>query len=91
MDNYSPNIRRLRIIKDVFLEKETPTLEKLSKRFMVSKTSLYNDIKHINQIISHNEVVLSSNSEGLVVSGSEFLVQKALKQLIFHYSDNTFS
>jgi len=86
MDNYSPNIRRLRIIKDVCLEKETPTLEKLSKRFMVSKTSLYNDIKHINQIISHNEVVLSSNSEGLVVNGSEFLVQKALKQLIFHYS-----
>ena len=44
-DQLSPVNRRVKIIQSVFFEEDNPTLESLAEQYLVSKTSLYNDIK----------------------------------------------
>ena len=50
-EKYTPEYRRLWILKKVLIDCETITLESVSKEFLVSKTSLYQDIAVINKSI----------------------------------------
>lgn len=84
-DQFSPVNRRIEIIRSIFLEKDNPTLEDFSERYLVSKTSLYNDLKIINEIIDDLPVSVISNNEGLSGIGEENELQLAVKQLIAHF------
>ena len=55
-DIYSPEKRRVEIIKEVLFGDKPVSLTHLSQSFMVSKTSLYNDLRIINKIIGSGEV-----------------------------------
>ncbi|HBL1458112.1 TPA: transcription antiterminator [Enterococcus faecium] len=86
-DQLSPVNRRVKIIQSVFFEEDNPTLESLAEQYLVSKTSLYNDLKIINEIIVTNGIEIISNNDGLTSQGSENEIQLAVKQLITHFSN----
>lgn len=85
-DQLSPVNRRIKIIRSVFFEEYTPTLELLSDQYLVSKTSLYNDLKIINETIAVNNIEIISNNDGLSTQGPENKIQPAAKQLVSHFS-----
>ncbi|MGG5316495.1 BglG family transcription antiterminator [Enterococcus sp. AZ072] len=86
-DQLSPINRRAKIIKSVFFEEDNPTLESLAERYLVSKTSLYNDLKIMNEIIVSNNIEITSNNDGLISQGQENDIQSAAKQLVAHFSN----
>lgn len=86
-DQLSPLNRRINIIRSVFFEENHPTLESLAKQYLVSKTSLYNDVKIMNDIIKSKNMEIKSRHDGLASLGSENEIQLAVKQLVSHFSN----
>lgn len=86
-DQLSPVNRRVKIIQSVFFEEDNPTLESLAEQYLVSKTSLYNDLKIINEIIVSTGIEIISNNDGLTSQGAENEIQLAVKQLVKHFSN----
>lgn len=90
---FSPEYRRLWIIRKVLIDCETITLESLSKDFLVSKTSLYQDIFAINKMTqSEEKVELKVGENGLVMEAKETDIQNALKNfLLVGQKEDTFT
>lgn len=86
-DQFSPVNRRVKIIQGVFFEERNPTLESLADQYLVSKTSLYNDLKIMNEIIAASKIEILSNTDGLICQGPENEIQSAAKQLVTHFSN----
>lgn len=86
-DNYSVENRRVYIIKQLYLTNNDLTLDYLSEKYLVSKTSIYNDIKVINEVIEGYGSKIVSNISGIELIGDEINIQRSLIELIFHYSD----
>lgn len=86
-DNYSVENRRVYIIKQLYLTNNDLTLDYLSEKYLVSKTSIYNDIKVINEVIEEYGSKIVSNISGIELIGDEINIQRSLIELIFHYSD----
>ncbi|NSP64185.1 PTS sugar transporter subunit IIA [Enterococcus faecalis] len=86
-DQLSPVNRRVKIIQSVFFEEDNPTLESLAEQYLVSKPSLYNDLKIIYEIIVSNGIEIISNNDGLTSQGAENEIQLAIKQLVTHFSN----
>lgn len=86
-DQLSPVNRRVKFIQSVFFEEDNPTLESLAEQYLVSKTSLYNDLKIINEIMVSNGIEIISNNDGLTSQGAENEIQLAIKQLVTHFSN----
>ena len=86
-DNYSVENRRVYIIKQLYLTNNDLTLDYLSEEYLVSKTSIYNDIKVINKVIEGYGSKIVSNISGIELFGNEINIQRSLIELIFHYSD----
>lgn len=82
-DVFSPDFRRFNIVKRVFLDSNNPSLEELSKEFMVSKTSIYKDLEIIEKIIANDEMGILTDNDGIRVVGKELSIQKSVKQFIF--------
>ena len=75
-EKYTPEYRRLWILKKVLIDCETITLESVSKEFLVSKTSLYQDIAVINKSIeSQSDVKLEVGECGICILGEESEIQ----------------
>lgn len=86
VDDYSLERRRIDIIKNVLLEGQTVTLEDMSNKYYISKTSLYNDMDYINKILKGN-IMINSDIKGVYVIGEEIEVQNAVIDAIFHFSN----
>lgn len=86
-DNYSVDNRRVYIIKQLFLTNKNLTLESLSEEYLVSKTSIYNDINVINKVIEGYGSKIVSNTSGIELIGDELNIQRSLIEIIFYYSD----
>ena len=70
------------ILKKVLIDCETITLESVSKEFLVSKTSLYQDIAVINKSIeSQSDVKLEVGECGICILGEEIEITKCSEQL----------
>ena len=82
-DVFSPSFIRFNIIKRVFLDSENPSLEELSKEFVVSKTSIYKDLEAIEKILINCEIHILTDNDGIRVVGKELSIQKSVKQFIF--------
>lgn len=86
VDDYSLERRRIDIIKNVLLEGQTVTLEDMSNKYYISKTSLYNDIDYINKILKGN-IMINSDIKGVYTIGEEIEMQNAVIDAIFHFSN----
>ena len=82
-DIFSPEKRRVEIIKEILFGDKPVSLTDLSKKYLVSKTSLYNDLRIINSIIGSDEVKLQSSLQGISFTGNEQAIQRSIKQLVF--------
>ena len=83
IDIFAPAIRRLNIIKMIVLEDQTLNLDDLSDKYLVSKTSIYQDIVTINNVFEAHDVRLQVTNHGIVLEGRENDIQIALKEYIF--------
>lgn len=83
IDIFAPAIRRLNIIKMIVLEDQTLNLDDLSDKYLVSKTSIYQDLVTINNVFEAHDVRLQVTNHGIVLEGRENDIQIALKEYIF--------
>ncbi len=75
------------ILKKVLIDCETITLESVSKEFLVSKTSLYQDIAVINKSIeSQSDVKLEVGECGICILGEEIEIQNAVNNYLLSES-----
>lgn len=90
---FSPDYRRLWILRKVLIDCKNITLEFLSKYFLVSKTSLYQDIYTINKMIDfHKGMELKVGEHGLELKSKESNIQNALKTfLLEEQKEETFT
>ncbi len=93
---YSPEYRRLWILRKVLIECEKITLESVSQKFLVSKTSLYQDVEEINRRFQNNDdkkTKLKVGEQGFYVEAKEIEIQTALKNFLLteEQKETTFS
>lgn len=81
-DNYSPENRRIYIVKKVILDGEKETLKNLSAKWLVSKTSILNDLEVINRIIDASLGQLTSNNLYIELQGDEEQRQAAVSRFL---------
>ena len=75
--------RRFSIIRKILLENKNTTLENLSNDFLVSKTSLYQDLGVINEVFERQNTKLKVTNIGIVSIGTEIDLQKSIKDYVF--------
>ncbi|CRH84368.1 Probable licABCH operon regulator [Chlamydia trachomatis] len=84
-DKYSMEYRRLQIVKRLLIESKTITLESLADEFIISKSSLYNDLNAVSKQLG-SKCLIISNDNGVYASGDELNIQKAIKQIVSFYT-----
>lgn len=83
----SINDRRIEIIKHMLIDSHNNTsIQKLSDKYFVSKTSIVNDFKYIEEWICSFNLKLEKTVEGTQIKGSEVNIRRAIASLIFEYS-----
>ncbi|WMF96124.1 BglG family transcription antiterminator [Aerococcus mictus] len=87
-DIYDPSNRRLIIIKLLAFTNQDISLDYLSEAFIVSKTSIYKDIHVLNEIIDGTDSYIESSKHELALIGNEETLQKAIKAIVFYFSNN---
>lgn len=86
-ERISINDRRMEIIKHMLIGTHNITsIQKLSDKYYVSKTSIVNDFKYIEEWLSSFKLKLEKTVEGTRVKGSEINIRRAIASLLFEYS-----
>ena len=60
-------------------------MESLADEFIISKSSLYNDLNAVSKQLGSNCLIIS-NDNGVYASGDELNIQKAIKQIVSFYT-----
>ena len=82
-DQLSIRSRRIEIIKSLLIESNTNTsIQKLSDKYYVSKASIVNDFKNIEEWLHKFDIRLKKTIEGTKISGDETNIRKAIASLI---------
>ncbi|MBX4265087.1 BglG family transcription antiterminator [Clostridium estertheticum] len=82
-DQLSITSRRSQIIKLLLVESNTNTsIQKLSDKYYVSKASIVNDFKYIEEWLQKFDIELEKTIEGTKVSGNETSIRKAIASLL---------
>ncbi|MFW2490366.1 BglG family transcription antiterminator [Clostridium chromiireducens] len=83
----SINDRRIEIIRDMLIDSHNNTsIQKLSDKYYVSKTSIINDFKYIEEWICLFNLKLEKTVEGTQIKGLEVDIRRAIASLLFEYS-----
>lgn len=78
--------RRIEILLNLLINtNQYTTIQKLSDKYMVSRTSINNDLNEIQQILNKYNLKLSKTLKGTRVVGSEINIRKALVSIIQEY------
>ncbi len=78
--------RRIEILLNLLINtNQYTTIQKLSDKYMVSRTSINNDLNEIQQSLSKYNLKLSKTLKGTRVVGSEINIRKALVSTIQEY------
>ena len=83
MLNQSPFFRQITIARQLLVETKTITYQELSEKFLVSKTSISNDIEQIQQVTKNSKIEIYSDHNGTKVVGKETDIQKAMKDYVY--------
>ncbi|MFK4998648.1 helix-turn-helix domain-containing protein [Bacillus sp. N9] len=81
-DPLSIETRRLSIFSKLLYSKQTTSLQKLSEEYMVSTTSIVNDLDKIEEWIRHYNIQLVRNREGTSISGNEENIRRAISGIV---------
>lgn len=85
-DGYSKEMRRMMIVKKIFVDVQNISLDELSREFIVSKTSLYNDIAIIEKMMNEENVHIIINHDGIECKGRESKIQRAIEKFIMYFN-----
>lgn len=78
--------RRIEILLNLLINtNQYTTIQKLSDKYMVSRTSINNDLNEIQQSLNKYNLKLSKTLKGTRVVGSEINIRKALVSTIQEY------
>ncbi len=87
----SAQARRIHILKNMLIRSDINTsIQKLSEQYYVSKASIVNDIKYLEQWLNKFNLTLEKTSEGTKIKGDETNIRKALAYLIQKYQEECF-
>lgn len=82
-NNVSVDQRRVEILKMLLLNSNSRTsINQLSEKYYVSKTSIVNDLKYIEEWLKKYNIVLSKTLEGTKIRGKETDIRKAIANLL---------
>ena len=81
--------RRDKILIDLlFSSPERTSINNLSELFMISTSSISNDILYIKSVLKNTEVNLKSTSQGTFIYGTELNIRELLKNVIINSITN---
>ncbi|MGX7196938.1 BglG family transcription antiterminator [Enterococcus olivae] len=83
-ENNSPFYRQILIARDLLVRGKTISYQLLSEKFLVSKTSISNNIDQIQFAIRKCKVEIVSNHKGTKIVGKESDLQQAIKDYAYH-------
>ncbi len=86
---FEPFQRQLEIAKLLFLNGESVSYNKLSEQFLVSKSSITNDLKKIANITKNSNIKIQSTNLGTRVVGTESEIQNAIKKMAYYVIYNS--
>ncbi|MGQ2374105.1 BglG family transcription antiterminator [Companilactobacillus zhachilii] len=69
--SFAPETRRASIVKQIILDDHESTLKGISDKWIVSKTSILNDIELINKVIETSSGSIQSNGSKMIFVGTE--------------------
>ena len=83
LEKYSPEERRMEILTHLLkISPKTSSIEKLSKIYYVSKTSIVNDLNYVEEKIKIYNLKLEKGKKGSKITGSERDIREALINFI---------
>ena len=83
LEKYSPEERRMGILTHLLkISPKTSSIEKLSKIYYVSKTSIVNDLNYVEEKIKIYNLKLEKGKKGSKITGSERDIREALINFI---------
>ena len=83
LEKYSPEERRMEILTHLLkISPKTTSIEKLSKIYYVSKTSIVNDLNYVEEKIKIYNLKLEKGKKGSKITGSERDIREALINFI---------
>lgn len=75
--------RRVEILKMLLLNSNSSTsINQLSEKYYVSKTSIVNDLKYIEEWLKNYNIILSKTLEGTKIIGKEANIRKSIASLL---------
>lgn len=88
--NISINHRRIDIMKNMLMNANSKTsVQKLSDKYYVSKSSILNDFKYIEDWLSTFNLSFEKTISGTQIIGEEINIRKAISCLLFEYCYDT--
>ncbi|NWO19670.1 transcription antiterminator [Leptotrichia sp. oral taxon 223] len=83
LEKYSVQERRIKILTYLLkISPKTTSIEKLSKSYYISKTSIVNDLNYIEKKIKKYNLKLEKGKKGSKITGNEREIREALINLI---------
>jgi len=86
---FEPFQRQLEIAKILFLNGKSVSYKKLSEQFLVSKSSITNDLAKISSITKTSNAKIESTNSGTRVVGTESEIQNAIKKIAYYIIYNS--
>lgn len=87
--SFTPQERREKMfIYLLFLSPEKTSVVRLSELYMISASSIFNDLCYIEDILKNTEIKLEKGTQGTFLLGKEFHIRELLKSLIINTITN---
>lgn len=87
--NQFPLERQIKIAEYLLLQGKRVSYQQLSEEFLVSKSSISNDLDQIQTVIKGSSAIIHSDSSGTKLRGKESEIQKAIKQYAYFIIDKS--
>lgn len=85
----TPLKRQILIAKYLFAANKKLSYQSLSEEFLVSKSSIANDLEQVQSVINGSGIALVSDTNGTKLVGIESDIQKAMKQFSYFIIDKS--
>ncbi|MFY9283551.1 MAG: PTS sugar transporter subunit IIA [Miniphocaeibacter sp.] len=82
ISKYDPDSRKLDILYELLIEENTVSYNKLSEKYYVSKSSIFNDLSEIKKILIKAKLKLLSDNRGTFIVGNEMDKQQLIREII---------
>lgn len=91
-DNFSSGYRQLYILRTLFEDKFSYTIQLFADELFCSKGTIVNDLVNVEKWLEHRNLILKRRqNQGLWIEGNEADYRKALKDLFYEMQENDYT